>query len=192
MNMTLIMALLVMWQVKISACESKKTMIIFYFLRRMHFCLSRTCCPLFIQCFDCCLVSGMKKDTIDSSWVTILSKSPSPVDHVSFKMLLHLSHLSFFWSPISSLGTERVDLFTRPRSSERIMIIVSLLWPWTEASSQTVCRQPSSSSAATTVNLSYLSLFFFMLECRWSAAIFPTLTSLIIWYIRALFKLMLP
>jgi hypothetical protein len=139
---------------------------VFFFLRRKVFALKIPCCPVFTHHFDCCFVSDVWKDTTDSPLVTILSRTPSPVDHMSLRMQLHLSTLSFFWSLFSSLGRQQENFFLRPRSSNRILVIVSLPLPRTEASHLTLRRRSSSSAVATAATMSFLSLVFFIMGMR--------------------------
>jgi hypothetical protein len=64
------------------------------------------------HCSACCFVSGMCKDTYNSSLVLILSWTPSPTDQVSLRRWLHLPTVSFFWPSFNGLGTQRTTFFT--------------------------------------------------------------------------------
>jgi hypothetical protein len=137
-------------------------------------------CPFLADCFECCLVSGVCKDTYNSPMVLILSRTPSPTDQVSSRRWLHLPTVSFFRPSFNSLGTQRMNFFPRPRPLDRILLIVSYLWPRTEASHWKVWWRPSSSAATTTATMSSVSFFFFGLECLWSAVFFVSFISIII------------
>ena len=59
---------------------------------------------LFYSLLDCGLVSGVWKNTMDSSIVTILSRIDKDLSFISFIHLVQLPTLSNFWSDERSLG----------------------------------------------------------------------------------------
>ncbi len=76
--------------------------------------------PFFTHSFDTLFVSWVWKDMADSSIVTIFLRSTNECRRRSAKKSPLEATLSSFCSEDNSLGTQRADFFTRPKSSLRM------------------------------------------------------------------------
>jgi hypothetical protein len=82
----------------------------------MNSCFSRAWLTPLTHCLDDRFVSGLWKDMVDSTKKSPLQFTPS-----------------CFWAEEKSLGTQRADFFTRPKSSLRMAWMVLIGSPWQQA-----------------------------------------------------------
>ncbi len=85
--------------------------------------------PFSIHCLDCFLVSGVWKDTIVSSIVTISSNIERERRWTAAKNAWQVMTCSCFCSSLRSFGTHIADFFTRPTSSLRMLKTVPMESP---------------------------------------------------------------
>jgi hypothetical protein len=116
--------------------------------------------PFFSHCFDCCFVSGVWKDTIDSSIVTILSNMALEWRRTIDKNASHVLTLSCFCLLSNSRGTHLADFLTNPSSWCKMewMVLTDVLW--TIESFLMVIRRSSCTVAATSATRAGLLTFF--------------------------------
>ncbi len=122
-------------------------------------------CPFGSHCIDCCFVSGVWKETADSSMVTILSSSNMEWQRTIVKKSSLVLTRSFFISSVRSFGTHLADFFVRFRSCLRVRLMVLLETPWALASLFRITHLSFSMSTATSAINS--GVLFFRLELLW-------------------------